>query len=116
MLLEHLLGIARQQGIREFEADVLGENRAMLGVFGSSGLLMRRTLDSGVVHLSFPTEETDASLQASFVRWRLAAARSLHAFLTPRSVALVGASRRLRVPAHRDPPFRRIVITDSGPS
>jgi acetyl coenzyme A synthetase (ADP forming)-like protein len=94
VLLEHLLGIARQQGIREFEADVMGENRAMLGVFRSSGLLVRKTVDSGVVHLSFPTEETDAFSQASFTRWRLAAARSLHAFLTPRSVALVGASRR----------------------
>ncbi len=94
LLLEHLLGIARQQGIREFEAEVMGENQAMLGVFQSSGLLLRRTLDSGAVHLSFPTEETDAYLEASFTRWRLAAARSLHAFLTPRSVALVGASRR----------------------
>ncbi|MGH7286473.1 MAG: GNAT family N-acetyltransferase, partial [Myxococcota bacterium] len=94
LLLEHLLGIARQQGIREFEADVMGENQAMLSVFRSSGLLLQRTLDSGVVRLSFPTEETDAYLEASFTRWRLAAARSLHAFLTPRSVALVGASRR----------------------
>lgn len=94
LLLEHLLGIARQQGIREFEADVMGENHAMLGVFQSSGLLLRRTSDSGTVRLSFPTEETDAYLEASFTRWRLAAARSLHAFLTPRSVALVGASRR----------------------
>ncbi|MFI5215858.1 MAG: GNAT family N-acetyltransferase [Candidatus Limnocylindria bacterium] len=94
VLLEHLLGIARQGEIREFEADVMGENRAMLDVFRGSGLLLRRTLDSGVVHLSFPIEETDAYLEASFTRWRLAAARSLHAFLTPRSVALVGASRR----------------------
>jgi acetyl coenzyme A synthetase (ADP forming)-like protein len=94
VLLEHLLGIARQQGIREFEADVMGENRAMLRVFQNSGLLVRGTPASGVVHLSFPTEETDAYLEASFTRWRLAAARSLHAFLTPRSVAVVGASRR----------------------
>ena len=94
VLLEHLLGIAREQGIREFEADVMSDNQAMLGVFRSSGLLVRKTLDSGVVHLSFPTEETDAYQEASFTPWRLAAARSLHAFLTPRSVALVGASRR----------------------
>ena len=57
VLLEHLLGIARQQGIREFEADVMGENQAMLGVFQSGGLVVRRTLDSGIVHLSFSTDD-----------------------------------------------------------
>jgi GNAT superfamily N-acetyltransferase len=68
VLLEHLLGIARQQGIHEFEADVMSENRAMLRVFQRGGLVVRRMLDSGIVHLSFSTDETDTSLQAGNAR------------------------------------------------
>ena len=57
VLLAHLLVIAGEQGIRAFEADVPAENRAMLRVFEKSGLRARRSLESGVVHLSFPTKD-----------------------------------------------------------
>jgi len=60
LLLEHLLRIAREQGIRQFEAEVLSDNKAMLGVIQASGLLARRTVSSGVVHVVFSTEETGA--------------------------------------------------------
>jgi RimJ/RimL family protein N-acetyltransferase len=63
VLLAHLLVIARQKGIREFQADVLGENVAMLRVFEKSGLHARRNVESGVMHLSFPTEETPSTLK-----------------------------------------------------
>jgi GNAT superfamily N-acetyltransferase len=54
LLLEHLNRIARAGGITEFEADVLGENRHMLDVFEHSGLKIRETFESGVVHLYLP--------------------------------------------------------------
>jgi RimJ/RimL family protein N-acetyltransferase len=57
-LLAHLLIIAHEKGLREFSADVLPDNQAMLRVFAKSGLHARRKVESGVVHLSFPTEET----------------------------------------------------------
>jgi RimJ/RimL family protein N-acetyltransferase len=63
VLLARLLVIAKQKGIREFQADVLGDNRAMLHVFEKSGLHARRNVESGVIHLSFPTEETPSSLK-----------------------------------------------------
>src|SRR5882672_6359497 len=44
LLLEHLLPLAREQGIRQLEAEVLGDNKAMLGVIGSSGVVSRRTV------------------------------------------------------------------------
>lgn len=51
-LLAHLAAIARARGVARFEAEVLAENRPMLGVFARSGLPMRRRSEGGVVHLS----------------------------------------------------------------
>jgi acetyl coenzyme A synthetase (ADP forming)-like protein len=92
LLLEHLAPLARAHGITEFEAEVLGENNKMLEVFAKSGFVVRRSVEGGVVHVTFPTEETEQFLQASYTRERVAAARSIRAFLSPRSVAVVGAS------------------------
>src|SRR5262249_37225388 len=58
VLLEHLVVIARANGVTEFEADVLGENNRMLRVFATSGFRVRRSLADGVFHVTFPTDET----------------------------------------------------------
>ena len=94
LLLDHLVPIARANGIEEFEADVLGENNRMLEVFGKSGCRVKRALEDGVFHVTFPTEETEEYLEASLARERHAAAESVRAVLEPRSVAVVGASAR----------------------
>ena len=57
LLLEHLSYIADANGVREFEADVLGDNRQMLEVFAHSGFESHRTLDSGVVRLRSSTSK-----------------------------------------------------------
>jgi GNAT superfamily N-acetyltransferase len=57
LLLQHLSLIADANGITEFEADVLGENRQMLEVFAHSGFETRNSLDSGVVHLHSSTRK-----------------------------------------------------------
>lgn len=93
-LLEHLVPIARQNGISEFEADVLGENNQMLEVFARSGFRVNRSVEGGVVHVSFPTEETEEYRVASETRDRYATAQSIRPFFEPRSVAIVGASNR----------------------
>ncbi len=61
LLLKHLARIARHNGIREFQADVLSDNRQMLEIFADSGFPIRGTTDSGVVHLSFPIAEPGQS-------------------------------------------------------
>ena len=76
LLLEHLVGIARSQGIVEIQADVLEENRRMIEMFGNSGFQMRRRAESGVVHIILSTEETKAFLAAHDQRERQAASRS----------------------------------------
>lgn len=93
LLLEHLSRIARQAGITEFEADVLGDNNRMLEVFARSGFRVRRAAASGVIHLAFPTAETEEFVQASRARERTSAAHSIAAILRPRAVAVIGASR-----------------------
>ena len=59
LLVEHLNHIARAGGITEFEANVAGDNVPALELFGNIGLKVRRTLDSGMVHLYFSTGEPD---------------------------------------------------------
>ena len=95
LLLEHLAMIARSHGITEFEAYVLGENNRMLEVFEASGFRIKRSLDAGVFHVSFPTAETEQVRIASAQREHAATVQSVRAFLHPRSVAVVGASRRV---------------------
>ncbi len=94
LLLEHMVPIARANGITEFEADVLGENNQMLQLFAASGFKVTRSLQEGVFHVSFETETTPEFSQAQHRRERHAAAQSIRAFLEPRSVAVVGASRQ----------------------
>ncbi len=89
VLLEHLAAIARADGVEVFEADVLGENNAMLAVFMQSGYRVTRALADGVFHLSFPTDATPIARAAQHRRERAAAAASVRALLAPRSVAVV---------------------------
>lgn len=51
-LLRHLAIVARAAGLREFVADVLTENNAMLKTFKTSGLPMSSTLETEYVHVS----------------------------------------------------------------
>ena len=94
LLLEHLADIARAQGITEFEADVLGENNRMLQVFATSGFEVQRAIEGGVLHVTFPTANTDRFRAVRAEREHQATAQSIHALLHPRSVAIVGASQR----------------------
>jgi acetyl coenzyme A synthetase (ADP forming)-like protein len=94
LLLEHLAGIARRNGIAEFRADVLEENGQMIEVFSSIGFQVERSRESNVIHFSFPTAMTEEFVAAQTRRERLAAAASVRAFLDPRSIAIVGASRK----------------------
>ena len=55
ILLEHLSLIADANGVTEFEADVLGENRQMLEVFAHNGFEAHNSIETGVVHLHAST-------------------------------------------------------------
>jgi RimJ/RimL family protein N-acetyltransferase len=53
-LMRHLVGLAREAGLRELIAEVLSDNQAMLTVFQKCGLQIATRRDRGVVHLTMP--------------------------------------------------------------
>ncbi|HKA27285.1 MAG TPA: GNAT family N-acetyltransferase, partial [Gaiellaceae bacterium] len=58
-LLERLAALAAGQGIERFVAEVMPENRAMLGVFEGAGLEVTRELDGGEFEVRFPIAPTE---------------------------------------------------------
>jgi RimJ/RimL family protein N-acetyltransferase len=51
-LMRHLITIARSAGLKEFIAEVLPDNAAMLKVFEKSGLALTRKREARVVHVA----------------------------------------------------------------
>ena len=101
VLLEHLAAAAREHGVHRFVAEVLPQNRRMLGVFRDAGYEVRHAFEDGVVSLSFDIDPTERSLAVMESREHRAEFRSVAALLAPRSVVLVGASRRENTVGHR---------------
>ncbi len=93
-LLEQLALRASEAGIERFVAEVLPENRAMLGVFEGAGLEVTRELDGGEVEVRFPIASTERYVRTRDERDHLGVTTSLRPFFEPRSVAVIGASRR----------------------
>jgi acetyl coenzyme A synthetase (ADP forming)-like protein len=93
VMLEHLAGIARQQGISRFVASTLPQNRKMLDVFRYAGFEVDRQFAEGIVDLTFPIAATELSRAAQEDREHKAEARSIGRLLAPRSIAVIGASR-----------------------
>lgn len=48
----HLAGIARQNGIRQFHAEVLPDNTGMLAVFNRSGFPVKQKISEGIAHVT----------------------------------------------------------------
>ncbi len=94
LLLEHLAAAARERGLQYFVAETLAENRSMLGVFRDAGFVAERRFEDGLVHLRFPIAETPAAIDAMAERERRSTVESMTPLLRPRSIAVVGASRR----------------------
>ncbi|MCP2261234.1 Acyl-CoA synthetase (NDP forming) [Streptoalloteichus tenebrarius] len=94
LLLEHLASAARERGIRRFVAEVLAENARMVRVFTDAGFPMTTRREEGCLHVVLSLDPVEAYLEAVGERESHAGVASLSALLRPRSVAVVGASRR----------------------
>lgn len=94
LLLEHLVSIARQDGISAFTADALAENHEILKVFADLGLRTDRHFDGPELHCTIPLDEDETYLSAVEERGRTADVASLQPLLRPDSIAVVGAGRR----------------------
>ncbi len=93
-LVEWLANVARENNITSFEADVLGENREMMGVFRAYGFHVESELSGGVYHITFPIARTKRVVKKEEERERIATVASVRSLLYPRSVAVIGASTK----------------------
>ena len=73
---------------------MLADNRATLGVFADAGFELAHELGGGEVELRFPIASTEGFRERVEARDHVAVSASLRPFFTPRSVAVIGASRR----------------------
>jgi acetyl coenzyme A synthetase (ADP forming)-like protein len=92
--LEKLVEVARTKNIEVFRAEVMPENQKMLDVFLLSGFKVASRTAEGAVLVSFPIAQTEEFAEASAERSQKAAWASMRSIFAPRSIAVVGASRR----------------------
>src|ERR1035438_2676902 len=91
-MLEQLAEIAAGRGIHRFDAEVMANNRLMLGVFEHAGFAVRRWGSSGELTVSLDITPTEAVLERISERDHFAAVASLRAILAPSAVAVAGAA------------------------
>jgi acyl-CoA synthetase (NDP forming)/RimJ/RimL family protein N-acetyltransferase len=94
LMLEHLGQAARERGVHRFVAEVLPDNQRMLQVFYEQGYQVAGGWDEGIMHLEFNIDPTDTAIGVMSAREHRAEAASIETFLSARSVAVIGASRR----------------------
>jgi len=93
-LMEKLAEVARTNGINSFEADVMSENEQMMAVFKGYGFHVAAELADGIIHITLPIAQTRGVLKKEEERERLSTVTSVRAILYPKSIAVIGASRR----------------------
>ncbi len=117
LVLEHLIAAARERGVRHLVADLrAGDDRA-LRVFHAAGFAGAETRSrgprpdgAGGVRVVFPTAQTPRTRGISRALEQRAEARSIARLLTPRTVAVLGASRQPGSAGHEV--FRRLLASD----
>jgi acyl-CoA synthetase (NDP forming)/RimJ/RimL family protein N-acetyltransferase len=92
-MLEQLAEIGARRGIHRFDAEVMANNRPMLGVFEHAGFGVRRE-GFGELTVWLDITPTEAVLERIDERDHFAAVASLRPILAPSSIAVVGAAAR----------------------
>jgi len=93
-LIEWLAIVAQENDIDTFEAYVMPENKTMLSVFQNYGFHMKRDFRDNIVHITFPLTKTPEVVKKKDERAHVATVNSLKSIMKPRSVAVIGASKR----------------------
>jgi acyl-CoA synthetase (NDP forming) len=94
LLAEHLLDEAERAGVHRFTAVTQAENGAMIELFATLGIPVRKAWDDGTwtvnVDLDLHAAERVALLDAAARRERIADDASLRHLLSPSSIAVIG--------------------------
>lgn len=93
LLVEHLAGLARRQGLTALTADVLAENGAMLHLLRDSGFTLTTKGAGSVVELTIDLATGEHLLDAVTRREVVAERASLRPLLQPAGIAVVGSLR-----------------------
>ena len=93
-LIEWLANAARDNGITAFEGDVLAENERMMAVLRDYGFHIDSELKGGVYHVIITIARSRRVERKEAERERLSTIASIRNVLSPRSVAVIGASRQ----------------------
>jgi GNAT superfamily N-acetyltransferase len=110
VLLAHLAQVASARGITTFTATVLPENRRMISVFRESGFPVEVHSTPDGIEVEFPTQLGEDARRRFEDRDRIAAVAAIERVLRPRTVAVIGASRR--PDAFGGAAFRHILAND----
>ncbi len=94
ILLAQLATVAEEHGISTFAAEVLPQNHRMIQVFRDSGFPVELRSTPEMIEVELPTSLSDEARARFEERDDRAAIEAVRALLEPRSVAVVGASRR----------------------
>ena len=94
ILLGQLAEVAEANGIQTFEAEVVAANHAMIKVFRESGFPIEVNARAGQLHVTFPTSFSSDAIERFERRESIAARNALKLFFNPRSVAVIGASKK----------------------
>lgn len=94
ILLAHLAEAAIENGIGTFYAEVLPANHRMVEVFRESGFPVEIRSEPGLIAVEFPTSLSPEAVERFEGREQTAAVAAMRTFFAPRSVAVIGASRR----------------------
>ncbi len=94
IMLAHLASAAADHGIATFTAQVLPANHRMIDVFRQSGFPLHTRSTRDAVEVDFPTSLSPEAVERFEERERTAAVAAVRHFLAPRTVAVIGASRR----------------------
>jgi acetyl coenzyme A synthetase (ADP forming)-like protein len=93
ILLGQMAQEAVRHGITTFVAEVLPENHTMVNVFRASGFPVSIRATPGSIEVEFPIVMTEEAIRHFEDRETEAAVNAMRTFLSPRSVAVIGASR-----------------------
>jgi acetyl coenzyme A synthetase (ADP forming)-like protein len=93
-MLAQLAEVAAGHGISTFTAEVLPHNHRMIEVFRESGFPVQMRSGPDAIAVELPTSLSTAALARFEERERHAAVAAVRSVLQPRSIAVVGASRR----------------------
>ncbi len=93
ILVGQMAQAANANGVATFVAEVMPENHRMVNVFRASGFAVSIRALPGSIEVEFPTSLTPEAVERFERRETEAAVNAMRAFLAPRSVAVIGASR-----------------------